>query len=207
MKNPLRAELASAIKAVAKLEAEQKTRQGVLDRASALVDKALAWLQKAQEEAATAREGVHARLVAAVTTGAEIAPDNAAREARLAVADAEDAYTHALQTLEAVQWIPDNSLSEAQARVRTHAAAVMGGAIDSLLSEAATLNTSLAEKRLALQAILRTLDRNADYERINSYLSAPLFPEQLAPDAHPVTLAWRRAFDALQRDASMELPR
>jgi hypothetical protein len=203
--DPLRTALAAAIADVYRIEDEQKAKQVVQDRASAMVDRALAGLQKAQQEAAVAREAAHARMVAAMTSGGDVAPDASAREARLRVEDAEECYAHALQALAEVQWTPDNQLSEANARVRIAASTIMGGPIDSLMREARELQAALAAKRMALVAIARYVEP-AQRSALNSYLGAPLFPDELNYEAHPVVQTWRDAFAALQRNANAELP-
>lgn len=214
--DPARAELASAIEEAAKIEERFNARRATLDRASALVSAALDRREKARAEAITAKENLREQLVAAAISGAPVAQDSSIRDAHLKEAEAEDELAAAKSALETIQQSADpfdNSLELAQARVQKLAATIMSGAIDRITHEADELTEALFERRLALRAIMSRLDRQHQrdaHNRINDYLSAPIFPLQMnhaAVENHPVTRNWQLAHDDLTRNAHAELPR
>jgi hypothetical protein len=208
-REPARAELASAIEAAAKAESDALSGHSAVARASAMVAGAEARLKSAQSDVIDAKEAQAARLLTAVSSGTATLPDRSVRDARAEELDASDnleACLAALVSAQAAAAERDFQLGRAREHVADAASVVLAGAIEATLAKAETLRSELHSSLAAVNFLHSTCFKwppTDESRRVESHLYLPPFqPTFDDPMAEP----WRRAFDALQRDADALLP-
>ena len=129
---------------------------------------------------------------------------------RGARADAEDAADdlevakEALAMFEGARGECDDGLRRAERRVAQAIEPIMAGEIDRLISEAEALRGALEGKRAILACLGHWFDLGAP-ERLKLRLA--LGDASWPGLNHPAAEPWRRAREALGRDADVSLPR
>lgn len=221
-----RERLAEAQAAIKRSQAKEEQARAVVDRAREQVSRARDNLGRAREAVEAARTEQQRRLVEAAKSGQAITPDTTMRELRAAELEAQDqldAAVAALATVEASGGDPERETVAQRAQLDKMVGGVLWTQASALLEKAEALQADLIKARVELRYLLHTckpgeasLREPADelVRAVRDFLRPTLeLPGTYGSvsygvdwDHHPATNPWRKAREALAKDAEAELP-
>jgi chromosome segregation ATPase len=197
--------------AIASRDAELRAvdqAKAALERGNFMVEQAEARLESAKGALSSWRSDQAARVLATASTGAPVAPGQSAREARIEVADAEDALEAAkaaLSSCAARLSDCEEDLRRAQFRVEAEVAPILAAEVDRVIAEAESRQAALDGKHATLLWLRTVLPLGEVHQQINRALPPPTPPGVRARDYRPPT-EWIAAREALMQDADAALP-
>jgi hypothetical protein len=204
-----RVELAEAIEGVAKAERAVETASAAEAKAEERIDQAYERLRAARAAAANVEEREVAALVATFSGAAPMEVISLA-QAQAAVVEAERALTLANKALGQVRLAaeePARDVRKAQERVERAIGAVVSGTIPGLLEAAHKAEKTIIDLRLQIRFLI-SVSHGPDKEPLEAFLRRPWLIHELGDEwkRHEATLPWRKAREALMRDAGAPLP-
>jgi hypothetical protein len=204
--------LATAIEEHARAEAAAGAGRAALARARKMIDRADRAVEAAAVGVTKAKDENAKAAQKAATSGSAVADSGAMRQARASEQDAIDeaeAARAAAATIEA--GIPELDAASAKAAdgVTVAVNAVLAVPVPGLLARAIELQTKLGELRAVLRHLKNGLDP-IDKKLVEEFFEASPFPHEFPHlfhlGDHPAIAAWRKAAEALARDAGVPLP-